>query len=134
VVAEHVAVLDVGHLVAEDGGELGLVLHPGEEPGVDVERAVGVSEGVEGGILDHGQPVADLAVGGHGWRVHRADELLEIVDEQGVLVDPHLPDQLLLLRPRRGPELPLVRQRLEGGTRGRDRRQLGGGAGREERR
>ena len=41
---EQVAIVDVGQLVAEDGGELGLVLEATQEPGVNKDASVGHGE------------------------------------------------------------------------------------------
>ncbi len=113
-VAQHVAVLDVGHLVAEHGRELVLVLHAGEQARVDVDRAVRVGEGVEGRVLDHPHPVADGRVGGHAGRVEPRDDPFEIGLQERVLVEPDVLEELLLLVAGLLPERLLVGQRLEG--------------------
>jgi hypothetical protein len=112
----------VGHLVGEHGGELVLVLHPRQKAGVDEHRAVRVGEGVEGGVLDHVHPVGDLGIGGHPRRLQPADQPLEVVHQQRVVVQRHLGEQLVLLGARLVPQHPLVAQRLEGRAGGRDRR------------
>jgi hypothetical protein len=57
------------HFMAEDHGELVLVLHPRQEAGVDVERAARIGERVERRILDYMDCVVDGRIAGHPARL-----------------------------------------------------------------
>ena len=125
-VAQHVPPIDVRHLVAEDGGELVLVLDARQQSGVDVDRAVRIGEGVESRVLDDAHPVVDLPVLRHAARRQADDDALQVGFEERVLIQRDFLEELLLLVPRLLPQRLLIGQRLEPGAGGRDRRQLGG--------
>ncbi len=84
---------DVGDLVADDGGELGLGVHVGQQAAEDVDVAAAGGEGVDRAVVEHGEVpfhVGHVAVAGdalaHG--VHVVLDGLVFVDavELGDLV------------------------------------------------
>ena len=118
---------DVGNLVAEHAGQLGLVVQVGHDAARQVDVAAGKREGVDGRRVDDGEmPVEIGPVGDRGQRVpHLLDEGLQAL----VRVDAHLAPNLdvrlatdgELLRLADRHELAVAGDRVRG-ARGGDRR------------
>ena len=107
------AVVHVRHLVAQDHRELGLVVEPGEEAGVDVDPTVGHREGVQCRIADHAEPEPRAAGRAHLLRQELVTEPAEVLVEQWVVVGLRLLEEGLLFLLGLGPEPQLVGLGLE---------------------
>ncbi len=126
--AEGMPVRDVGHLVTHDHRQLRLVVEPAQEPGVDVNAAVGQRERVERGVADHAEAEAGPAGVAHVVRQELVADLPEVLLEHRVVVGLGFLLELLLFLLGLRPEAELVGFRLEGLAVRADRRNAARGA------
>src|SRR5439155_18091991 len=109
---EQVAFVDVGKLVAEDGGELGLVLEATQEPGVNKDATVGHGERIQRRIAENAEP-DDRAARPRIDRAELCREPAEILLEPRIFIGHHAREKRLLLALGLAPELNLLGRRRE---------------------
>jgi hypothetical protein len=79
------AVCDVGDLVAEDPGKLGLVLQFIEEAARNVDEPAGEGEGVHFVVVEHAELPGEVGAGRVGGEVHA--DFLDVLLDRGVGVE-----------------------------------------------